>query len=121
MKKILIVEDELAYLELLNTQLSKEGYSVIMATDGKKGLEKAKSENPDLILLDIRLPVIDGMTMLSLLRKEGIHTKVVLLTNLEPDNKIIQGAITDQPSYYFIKSDIQFSDLLRKIKELLAD
>lgn len=119
MKKILIVEDELAYLELLRSQLSKDGYTVVVATDGKKGLAMAKNENPDLILLDIRLPIIDGMTMLSLLRKEGIHTKVILLTNLEPDNKIIRGAVTDQPSYYFIKSDIQFSDLLRKIKELL--
>jgi len=121
MKKILIVEDELAYLELLNAQLSKEGYTVITATDGKKGLDMAKNENPDLILLDIRLPVMDGMAMLSLLREEGIHTKVVILTNLEPDNKIIKGAVKDQPSYYFIKSDIRFNDLIGKIKELLAD
>lgn len=123
MKKILIVEDELAYLKLLNAQLTDKGYEVIEAENGKKGLEKAKSENPDLILLDIRMPVMDGMAMLNLLRKEseGKKTKVIILTNLEPNDKIITGVTADQPSYYFIKSDIQFNDLLDKIKELLSE
>ncbi len=122
MKKILVVEDELAYLKLLNSQLTEKGYTVIEAVDGKKGLEKAKSENPDLILLDVRMPVMDGMAMLNLLRKEevGKKTKVIMLTNLEPDDKIIGGVVGDQPSYYFVKSDIQFNELLEKIKELLA-
>lgn len=123
MKKILIVEDELAYLKLLNSQLSEKGYKVIEAENGAKGLEKAKSENPDLILLDIRMPVMDGMTMLEELRKEeaGKKAKVIILTNLEPDDKIIGEVVSDQPSYYFVKSDIQFNDLLAKIKELLTE
>lgn len=123
MKKILVVEDELAYLKLLNSQLTEKGYTVIEAINGKKGLEKVKSESPDLILLDIRMPVMDGMVMLDLLRKgeAGKKTKVIMLTNLEPDNKIIEKVASDQPSYYFVKSDIQFDDLLGKIKELLAE
>lgn len=123
MKKILIVEDELAYLKLLNSQLTEKGYKVFEAINGKQGLEKAKSENPDLILLDIRMPVMDGMAMLELLRKEetGKKTKVIILTNLEPDDKIIRGVVSDQPSYYFVKSDIRLNDLLEKIKELLAE
>ena len=122
MKKILVVEDELAYLKLLNSQLTEKGYQVIEAADGKQGLEKAKSENPDLILLDIRMPVMDGMVMLDLLRKEetGKKTKVIILTNIEPDEKIIKEVVQDQPSYYFVKSDIQFDDLLEKIQELLS-
>ena len=123
MKKILVVEDELAYLKLLNSQLTEKGYTVIEAINGKKGLEMAKSENPDLILLDIRMPVMDGMAMLKELRKEeaGKKTKVIMLTNLEPDDKILGEVLSDQPSYYFVKSDIQFNDLLEKIKELLAE
>ena len=123
MKKILVVEDEIAYLKLLNSQLTKEGYTVIEAENGKIGLEKVKSENPDLILLDIRMPVMDGLVMLDLLRREEIDkkTKVIILTNLEPDDKIIAGVVVDQPSYYFVKSDIQFNDLLQKIDELLKD
>jgi CheY-like chemotaxis protein len=109
-------------LKLLNSQLTEKGYQVIEAIDGKKGLEMAKRENPDLILLDIRMPVMDGMAMLNLLRKEEANknTKVIILTNLEPDEKIIKEVVQDQPSYYFVKSDIQFDDLLDKIKELLA-
>ncbi len=123
MKKILVVEDELAYLKLINSQLTGKGYKVIEAMDGKKGLEMAKKENPDLILLDIRMPVMDGMTMLGELRKEeaGKKTKVIVLTNLEPDDKIIGGVVKDLPTYYFVKSDIQFNDLLDKIKELLNE
>lgn len=123
MKKILVVEDELAYLKLLNSQLTEKGYKVIEAINGEKGIEKAKSENPDLILLDIRMPVMDGMAMLDLLRKgeEGKKTKVIILTNLEPDDKILEDVIRDQPSYYFVKSDIQLNELLTKIEELLAE
>jgi len=123
MKKILVVEDELAYLKLLNSQLTEKGYTVIEAINGKIGLEKAKKENPDLILLDIRMPVMDGMAMLDLLRKEetGKKTKVIMLTNLEADDKILRDVLKDQPTYYFVKSNIQFNDLLEKIKELLEE
>src|SRR3990167_306592 len=119
MKKILVVEDELAYLKLLHDQLTAKGYEVLEAKNGKAGLEMAKNEKPDLILLDIRMPIMDGMTMLGLLRQDenGKNTKVIMLTNLEPDDKIVGKVLNEQPSYYFVKSDIQFNDLLEKIKE----
>jgi CheY-like chemotaxis protein len=122
MKKILIVEDELAYIRLLKSQLTEKGYDVSEAVDGKKGLEMAKKVNPDLILLDIRMPVMDGMTMLELLRKEewGKKMNVIILTNLEPDDKILSSVITDEPSYYFVKSDIKLGELLEKIKDLVG-
>jgi len=122
MKKILIVEDETAYLNLLCNQLTAKGYTVIEAVNGKIGLEKAKTEKPDLILLDVRMPVMDGMAMLDLLRKDATikSTKVIMLTNLEPSVKIISAMVKDQPTYYFVKSDMQFGELLTKIKELLA-
>lgn len=123
MKKILVVEDEIAYLKLLNSQLTEKGYTVIEAINGEKGLEMAKKENPDLILLDIRMPVMDGMVMLDLLRKEemGKKTKVIILTNLELDDKILAGVVKDLPTYYFVKSDIQFDHLLEKIAEIFAE
>jgi CheY-like chemotaxis protein len=122
MKKILIVEDELAYVKLLHDQLTVKGYEVIEAKDGKEGLEIAKREKPDMILLDIRMPVMDGMTMLGLLRQDEVvkTTKVIMLTNLEPDDKIIGKVVEDQPSYYFVKSDTKLEDLTEKIKELLT-
>ena len=123
MSKILIIEDEAAYLDLLTTQLSAKGYEIVTATNGQEGLDKAKCEQPNLILLDIRMPVMDGVTMLDLLRKDESlkNTKVILLTNLEPNDKLIGDVVRDQPSYYFVKSDTQLADLFEKIKVLLAN
>lgn len=123
MKKILIVEDELAYSKLLHDQLTAKGYTVITAEDGEKGLAMAKKEKPDLILLDIRMPKMDGMTMLNLLRKEaeGKKIKVIILTNLEPDDTIISQVVKTEPTYYCVKSDTKLPELLKKIKDLLEE
>ncbi len=120
MKKILIIEDELAYVRLLRDNLA-QAYEVLAAQDGEKGLDVAKKEKPDLILLDIRMPKMDGMTVLEELRKDpyGKSAKVILLTNLEANEKIIAQVTKDLPTYYFVKSDIKLSDLIDKIRELL--
>ena len=121
MKKTLIVEDELPYQKLLHDQLDVNGYEVIQANDGKKGLSLANKEHPDLILLDVRMPEMDGMTMLHELRKDsyGKSVKIIVLTNLEPNDELIKKVIDNKPSYYLVKSDIKLTDLLDKIKELL--
>lgn len=121
MKKVLVIEDESAYLKLLKGELVKNGYKVEDAMDGEAGLKKAVEEKPDLILLDIRLPIMDGMTMLHELRKkEGSKkTKVIVLTNLEPDTNLIHKSVEDQPIYYLVKSDTKLSELIAKVKELI--
>src|SRR3989344_2240631 len=123
MKKILVVEDELAYLKLLHDQLTAKGYEVLEAKNGKAGLEMAKNEKPDLILLDIRMPIMDGMTMLGLLSQDenGKNTKVIMLTNLEPDGKIVGKVVKDQPMYYFVKSNTKLEDLTEKIHDVLSE
>ena len=123
MKKILLVEDEISYIKLLRDQLTSKGYEVIEATNGKDGLLLALKETPDLILLDIKMPGMDGITMLDLLRADpkGKSIKVIMLTNLEPDMKIINNAIEDHLTHYFVKSDTKFADLLEKIKEVLTN
>lgn len=123
MKKILIIEDELAYLKLMHDQLSEQGYDIIEAKDGLEGLKFAKAEKPDLILLDIRMPIMDGMTMLDLLRKDdyGKTAKVIILTNIEPDDKILEEVLEGLPTYYLIKSDTKLDDLLEKIKDVLSE
>lgn len=120
--KILVVEDEQSYQLLLKDQLAQSGYKVIGASDGEKGLSIAIKEQPNLILLDLRMPKMDGMTMLDLLRQDayGKSAKVIILTNFEPDDKVLQKVVADKPTYYFIKSDIKLDDLLEKIKELLS-
>ena len=121
MKKILIIEDELAYVNLLRDKLEAD-YEVLEASDGQKGLKLAIKNKPDLILLDIRMPIMDGMTMLGELRKDayGKNAKVILLTNLEANDTILKQVVKDQPVYYFVKSDVKLDDLLKKIKELLG-
>ena len=127
MKKILIVEDELAYSKLLYDQLTSRSYKVITATNGEEGLVKAKKERPDLIVVDIRMPKMDGLTMLSHLRQAekdagtGKRAKAVMLTNLEPDETIIDKVVDDQPAYYFVKSDTKLEDLINKIEDLLDE
>lgn len=121
MKKILVIEDEFSYLKLLEIELQSHGYEVSKANDGKKGLEIARTQHPDLILLDIRMPDMDGMTVLQELRKDeyGRTVKVIMLTNLEPSDDMIKSVISGKPAYYFVKSDIRLTDLLEKIAELL--
>ena len=120
---ILVIEDEPSYRKLLKDQLIQYGYNVIEAQEGKKGLDIAEVEHPDLILLDIKMPGMDGIAMLDLLRKNsyGKTAKVIFLTNIEPDDKIIQKVLEDQPTYYLIKSDIKLVELIEKIKDVLAE
>jgi CheY-like chemotaxis protein len=121
MKKILIIEDEMSYVKLLRRQLTLGGFEVLEATNGKQGLEMAKQHHPDLILLDIRMPMMSGIMVLDELRKDpfGKTVKVILLTNLEPDDKTVQEVVKNQPSFYLVKSDIELEDLMKKVKALL--
>jgi len=83
-KKILIVEDEEPLKLTLKKKFKNEGFSVLEATNGEDGLKLTQEKKPDLILLDIVMPVMDGMTMLKKLRKQdfGKEMPVILLTNL---------------------------------------
>ncbi len=121
MKKVLIIEDEAAFLRLMGDQLTKDGYEVMKADDGKKGLEMAKSKHPDVILLDIRLPVMDGLAVLHELKADpwGKTAKIIMLTNLEPDKDILAKILVDKPSLYLVKSNIKLSELKGKILNVL--
>jgi DNA-binding response OmpR family regulator len=86
-KKVLIVEDEPAMARLLRDNLAYEGYQVAVATDGEAGLQMALSESPDVILLDIMLPKLDGLSVCRKLRERRLQTPILMLTarNLEQD------------------------------------
>lgn len=83
MKKIIIIEDEEILRNLLHKKLSAEGYDVVVAVNGEDGLQKIREENPDLVLLDIVMPKMDGFEMLEKLRKdeEIKDTLVVIISN----------------------------------------
>ena len=121
-KTILIVEDEQDLREALADKLTREAFTVLEAKNGKEGLDKALGEHPDLILLDIVMPEMDGMTVLRKLREDtwGKTVPVILLTNLSAtEESIIEEMVKYAPSHYLVKSDWKIKDVVEKIKETL--
>jgi len=118
-KKILIAEDDRSLLTALQEKFTNEGFSVVTALDGEEGLIVAEKEKPDLLLLDIKMPKIDGITMARKLKENGINAPIIFLTNLD-DVKHISDAIEVSKSDYFIKSDWDLEDIVKKVKEKLG-
>ncbi len=79
-KKILAVDDELAIIDLLKFNIEKEGYTFISAQDGEEGLQKVIEEKPDLVLLDVMLPKMDGLSICRRIRQEQINIPVIMLS-----------------------------------------
>ena len=90
-KTILIVEDEKNIVDILRFNLQREGYRTVEAYDGADGLEKARKENPDLILLDVMLPKMIGFDVCRTLREEGNNVPVIILTAREEEEDKILG------------------------------
>lgn len=118
-KKILIVEDEKSLLDILRDQLEVEGFSVSTASNGKEGLIATKIQKPDLILLDIVMPKMDGLTMIRKLRAIHDNTPVIMLTNLD-SLEHISNAVSLGSFDYLIKSDWKLQDIVDRVKEKLA-
>ncbi len=121
-KKILIVEDDNDYRSLLVDTLTMQGYVVLQAPDGEKGLGMAIKEHPDLILLDIMMPKMGGMEVLERLRHDewGKNASIFLLTNIDPDDSIMDKISRYTPSYYFLKKgDMLPDEIVEKIREKL--
>ena len=105
-KKILIVDDEAPLSKVLKDKFESTGFEVLTAKNGEEGLMKAVTQKPDLILLDIVMPRLDGMTMLKKLREDewGKGVEVILLTNLSDNDKVRQ-ALKNNVYDYLIKSN----------------
>ncbi len=122
MKKILFAEDESVLQKTFEKTLRGEGYEMISALDGEAGFNLAKKEKPDLILLDLVLPKINGFEVLKKL-KEDPETKeipVIILTNLEKmsdiDKALELGAVA-----YLVKVDYSLEEVVEKIKKNLGE
>jgi len=123
-QKILAIEDDFSLLNVLRDKFESEGYKFVQARDGEEGLAIALAEKPDLILLDILMPKMDGITMMKKLREEnewGKNVPVILLTNLAADSEKIHQAIADnEPAYYLVKSNWTINELIDKVRERLS-
>ncbi|MCH7529981.1 response regulator [Patescibacteria group bacterium] len=119
-KKILIVEDDKSLRTLLTDILKKENFEVFNAEDGVQGIEIAKERNPDLILLDLEMPGIGGLTVLKKLRSDD-RTKdisIIVLTN-SADVENISEAMSGEVLTYLVKTDWELPDVVDKVKETL--
>ncbi len=121
-KKILVVEDDRAEATALADTLTREGFIVSSAENGVKGLERALADHPDLILLDIVMPEMDGITMLNKLREGewGHSVPVIILTNLNPDDEVIRRKAPAEFSYFLTKANWSLEDVVRAIKKQLG-
>lgn len=90
-KRILVVDDEANIVDILRFNLQREGYEVLAAYDGKDGLEKARTQSPDLILLDVMLPEMDGFQVCEELRKTDRLTPIIMLTAREEERDRVMG------------------------------
>lgn len=117
-KTVLVVEDEKALASILQERLLREGYTVITAANGKEGLEMVESRNPDVILLDLMMPVMDGKTMLHDVRAipKFKNLPVIVLTNAGEIENIRETQRYYDAVEFLIKSNVTMDQIVEKVK-----
>lgn len=119
MTKVLVIDDEPFLKEMLYDIFTMAGYEVVTAENGKEGLDKIYSENPDFVLLDCSMPIMDGFEVLAIIRKEArfVNLPVIMLTALAGDTEQIKGLSLGVDDY--ITKPFKSSVLLTKVKNIL--
>jgi DNA-binding response OmpR family regulator len=120
--KIAIIEDDLAIIQMYKTKFEKDGYEVATAGDGQSGLQLLTHFEPDVILLDLMMPGMNGFDMLQRLRQQpgGRDAKVVVLTNMgdtETATRVYKMAAND----YIVKAEMTPKEVEERIKKLLGE
>ena len=119
---ILIVEDEEVLRGVLKDRFENEDFDVIIAKDGEEGLLTALEKQPDVILLDIIMPKMDGLAMLKKLRTydRGKNIRVVVMTNVN-DSKEVHEALANGARDFLVKSDWVIADLVTSVRNQLKE
>jgi heavy metal response regulator len=115
--RVLVVEDEAAVAKFIEQGLTEAGYAVDVASDGQEALDYASAAQYDVIVLDIMLPQIDGLSVLRKLRDTGVNTSVLLLTARDAVEDRVQGLDTGADDY--LVKPFSFPELLARIRALL--
>ncbi len=119
-QKIFLIEDEVAFLYALQAQLRMDGFEVEVASDGQSALDRLKNYKPDLILLDIILPKVDGWEILQFIKSDQrlLNVPVIIISNLSDKHSQEKG-IELGANDYLVKSDYDLDALVKKINDLL--
>ncbi len=122
MRKLLIIEDDKILRDMYKDQFLSNGYTVSTAVDGEEGLQKALQEHPDIILLDLAMPKMDGTTLLEKLRADewGIRAAVIILTNLSIDGELLNIIIKNRPAYCLMKVGVTPDEVMAKADAILS-
>src|SRR5258708_4309914 len=112
MKKVLIVDDDVQLVDMYSQKFLKEGFEVKKAFDGVEGLEAISKELPDLILLDINMPRMDGFEVMKKLRADGRlkNIPVIIISNTDAGDVRIKNIVQTEPAYYLLKKDYTLAD-----------
>ncbi len=120
-KKIMIVEDDSFVMDIYQTKLSREGFEVIEAVNGTEAIKKMRAGEPDLVLLDIVMPYMNGLEILKKIKEDKDLKKlpVILLTNLSQKEDIQEGLALGAADY-LIKSHFTPTEVMEKVRKQLS-
>ncbi len=118
-KKVLIAEDEKEVVEFLKRILEKEGFGVITAFDGEEAKRKIVEENPDILILDIVMPKLDGWQLLEWLRKEKASTLPIIIVSAKNEMDDVKKGYKLEADYYMVKP-LEARSLIKAIRTILT-
>jgi DNA-binding response OmpR family regulator len=120
-KRILLAEDDRFLRRAAEARLRQQGFEVLTATDGEEALRVARAEHPDLVLLDVVMPQLQGFDVLKALKRDAVTSRipVIVLSNLGQEHDVEQ-AIALGAEAYLIKAHLSLQDLVQKIDATLA-
>ena len=122
MKRILIVEDEEIMLDLLQRKLKTHGYEVLVARDGEEGLKLIKAEKPDLIIMDLVMPKMDGFMVMEEIQKDEDLKKIPLIVVSNSGQPVELNRVKDLGAKdWLIKTEFNPQELVEKIKNQLGE
>jgi CheY-like chemotaxis protein len=121
-KKILLVEDDPMVIRMYQRKLEFEGFKVTLAFNGEEGLEALKKETPNIILLDVMMPKMNGIETLKAIRSDEKYKAlpIIILTNLGDRPEDVQKCKDLGATDYMVKANLQLKDLVEKLKGLIG-
>ena len=122
-KKILVVEDDELLVKAIVDKFLREGFDVEVGYNGQEGLDAAKKNHPDLIIVDIIMPKMNGIEMVKELRNDawGKQVPIIILTNMNPSQDILEAISEYKVSYCLVKSDSTLEEVIEKTNQVLKE
>ncbi len=117
-KKVLVIDDNLSFRELIEYTLEDSGFQVVSACNGKEGIEKAVSEKPDLILLDVMMPDVSGIEVIRTLNSEVLKIPIIILTGTH-FNATVESLFKQEGVNKFLSKMTPIEDIIGHVKKVL--